>query len=480
MPDIKPLPFAPTQESGIDPLAGATVVAHNVVLDGGRAVRRRPGLRAASGIDSGVVDAAGIAALHVTSDGVVWAVGGGSPLADIYRVGAASAQQLTVPPYPKLHALTRPVVAETEAILAIAAGAEVHKVLRSTGAPSLLGGSPPQATHVLGNAARLMLNDVANPSLVWFSGFAIGSSFAGHEQWTVGTTDAGFFGAESRPDPVLAIAENTNEIFAFGRTSVQVFAPDPTTSYTPVATRELGIAAPYSVVKRDQEFCWLDHLRRFVVSDGRSFDVLPDTIKGTIDGIDAVSDAIGYRFNRGSVDALVWSFPTDTRSFAFQGGGWGQWTSLNESGGWARVPVNCLFHDPVGKRHLVGTTDGRVLELTLDATDDMGTSFPASVTTGLLSRGADRLKDCLCVRLTLRREAGTAAEQPVALLSWRDDAGPWGQPLRVFATSATDDQFVVEFRGLGVYRRRQWKFEFFGAGAFVLAGAEEEFEILES
>jgi hypothetical protein len=100
--------------------------------------------------------------------------------------------------------------------------------------------------------------------------------------------------------------------------------------------------------------------------------------------------------------------------------------------------------------------------------------------TGHLNRGTDALKQCLAVRLSFRR--GTAelgAPEPTAWLSWRDDEGEWSPPLEIGMGEAGDRNPVVSLRGLGTYRRRQWRLEFDGPTDFVLAGASEEFELVE-
>jgi hypothetical protein len=220
-----------------------------------------------------------------------------------------------------------------------AGGAEVIKVELASLTGSDLGGPPPLASHVLANASRLVVNDVAtDKTRVHYSDTAIGTTtFAGHEVWGLGVGTAGYFTAEARPDEVLAIAETTNEIFVFGKATLELWAPDSATVYSRVAVRDFGCSAGPSVMRVDDAFAWLDHKRRFVQSDGRSMEVLSDAIQRTLDDIEDVSDCFGYRVQMGPIDALVWTFPTDGRSFVLQRGiGWSQWMGWGPASSAAR------------------------------------------------------------------------------------------------------------------------------------------------
>lgn len=476
----EPINFGPSQKSGLDALGAASPIAMNVCVDKNGTVRRRPGIQAYAAAPAGVVDASGIALLHETANGRLYAVGGGL-LKEVYQVSAGAALDLTLVSGVDVGAGgLRITVAETEAMVAFADGGPPVKVEFSAAATAYLGGSPPPGSHVIANSSRLLMNDpVTQKGQVFFSGTAAGSSVAGHETWSVPT--GGFFSAESRPDPVVALHENTNEVFAFGRTSMQYFAPDAQTTYAPVTTTENGCAAPYSVIKADQAFSWLDHQRRFVVSDGRSLSVLSDDIQQTLADMSTVSDCYGYRFAAGPVECYVSTFPTDGRTFAYQtGGGWAQWAQYS-GGNWTPFPVLCHFQRAVGAENLVGTTDGKICKLVNGVADDLGTPITASVTSGFESRGTLARKRTKCVRVALRRGEAPATTGLVGLLRWRDDLGAWSDSLPVYVGAPGDSAPVLEFRSIGwSYRMRQWQFEFSSAVTYSLVGVTEEYEVLES
>lgn len=474
MPEA-PIPFVPNQESGLEKLGGASALAMNVVMSPNGVVHRRPGI-VADGLTSGVVDSDGVVGLHSTVDGRIYAVGGSR---HIYHIAGGSVQ-LSGVVGEKLAGTKTPIFAETEAILAIAGGNVPQKIVLASDAVSRLGGDPNHCSHVIAYASRLLTNETQTDlSKVRYSEPDAGTSYAGHELWDM-SGDAGFFSAEARPDPIVALHENSNEIWAFGSTNFQTFVNDPTIVFAPSNTREYGCSAPYSIVRVDQSFAWLDHRRRFVVSDGRSLETLNSgAIQQVLDDMDTVSDCIGYRVTEGPVDVLVWCFPTDGRTFAFQmGGGWSQWGSWNETGNrWGQFPVRAHCHNTVTDQNIVGTDDGYIGCLKMGQSADLGGRIHSFIETGYLDRDTDRKKHCISVRFTMKTGQATTGDT-LASVRYSDEPGVWSAPM-VLSSSANDTYPVVELRSLGVYRRRAWRFEFSAPEELALVRVSEEYEVLD-
>jgi len=191
-----------------------------------------------------------------------------------------------------------------------------------------------------------------------------------------------------------------------------------------------------------------------------------------------VDDCFGYRAVVGNLDAVVWTFPTDGRTYAFQkGSGWAQWSGF--SGNWSRFRVNAATYRQSDGTTVVATTDGRMGKLDIRSTSDLGETINAYTVTGYLDRGTDLIKQCRCVSLSLRRGTVTGSSGPQAWLCWRDRPGPWQGRVPVDLGRSGDTEIVVQIRSLGVYRRRQWMFEFSGTEELVLVRASEEFEVGE-
>ncbi len=479
----KPIVFANIQQSGWEQLAGAPGPAINVVMDGRGTVRRRPGIQTSDNLITTAVDADGLSLIHSTVAGDIYVVSDADAVRKIYRVNASAAADISDGPGGRMFGELRPTVTETEALLVFAGGGLVRKV-DLTVVPtvsSALGGTPPVASHMVANDARLLGNDMrVDRTKVRFSEKSLGTAdYSGHETWNFGGVgDAGFFSAEARPDPVVALGETTNEVFVFGSTNLQVYRHDGQTAFAPGATREYGCSAPYSPTKVDQAYGWIDHRRRIMVSDGRSFEDIGKEIQPLLDAMVRVDDAFGYRVHEGPIDCLVWCFPTDGRTMAYQrGGGWSTWMGWNTtSNNWGRLKVNCHHHSAVTDENLVGTTDGFVGKLSMGVSDDLGVTIPASAETGFLDRDSDNLKQCVSVKVRIKR--GQTVTEEVCQLRYKDQPGAWSQPLPIRLGVAGDTDPVVVFRSLGTYRQRAWKFEFSAATDLVLASVSEEFEVL--
>jgi hypothetical protein len=130
-------------------------------------------------------------------------------------------------------------------------------------------------------------------------------------------------------------------------------------------------------------------------------------------------------------------------------------------------------------KNLVGTTDGYVRELALGSFQDLSEPVRAYVVTGYLNQGSNLRKFCRAVRLGLRRGIRSSTTGPAARLKWRDRPGPWAGDIPVNLGAAGDTQVVLTYHSLGVYRTRQWCFEWSGGEDLALTMAEEEFDVLE-
>lgn len=473
---VKPIPFVNHVESAFDVLAGASPAALNVVVDEKGTVRRRPGIATYSEAPEASVDGGGIVGLYCTVDGKLFAVGGSGAERAIFRVAQGGARSLTGE-RAGVRGAGRPVFAETQMLLVIAGGNRLQKIELATEVTDRLGGSPPYATHVVANSSRLLANDPRDQKTwVLYSGVATGGQdYSGLEQWTQGVGLAGSIATEARPDKVVAIGDLSNEVVAFGATTTQSFAPDPVSDYAPTAAQEYGCSAPYSLVRADGNYAWLDDRRRIVVGNGRSAQPVSGPIQVELDSMETVSDAYGYRVLTSRVDAMVWTLPGAGRTYAFQkGAGWGLWT-LGPSGEW---PVTAHFLRQDTHTNVVGLADGRIARLAEGVADDLGTPIVARVTTGFLNRDTANRKHCEGLRLVLRRDGAVGGTS--LLVEWRDEPDdPWEGPLEVVMDRATEKSPVVDFRSLGTYRQRQWRFTFSGSDDLSLISAMETYRVLD-
>jgi hypothetical protein len=476
------IPFIPDQRSGPEELAGGSPIAMNVVIGELGTVTRRPGITDYMGRTQAASSDC-IVGLYESNLAKLFAVRQVGALRRIVEVSATTERNWSESPGVYLPGTLRPIISETEDRVVAVGGDKTVQWDPDGGVVSNLGGDPPFGSHIVADSARLLLNDLTRfPWVDWFSDTA-GASTGGYAAWAVAlgpsTGSANSFSALPNREPCLALAGGGGQIYAWGRSRMQVWVPDGLFVYVPQTASELGIVAPYSLVKVDQNFAWLDQLRRFVLSDGRTHTPISEPIQTTLNDMETVSDCFGWRFLHGDIDALIWTFPTDGRTFVFQrGAGWSQW----QGGGspWTQFPVLSHVLRTSNNENIVGTTDGRIALLHPETTTDFGERFTSSVTTGFQNRDTSRAKACRAVRITMRRGESGASVEPVGFLSWRDDTGEFTPGIAVGFGRPSDRVCVVRLTSLGTYRRRQWKWTFSGEGQMTLADVSEEFEVLGS
>lgn len=470
--------FVNDQRTGDQALAGASPLAINVIVDGVGAVRRRPGAvrpRASNGTNVSAFggEMTGLFSfedlLVIVHDTSGWTSGSQqiSTLSSETLLDLNSSSTTGLP--------ERPTAAETQFRLVLAGGLAPVQVAATTGAISALGGSPSDASQVAALASRVVLNDLTSSTTagrIRYSG--VGNT--GNETWSA----LGFASAEARPDAVVALRENSNELFVFGETTLQIFTPDAQFVLVPQRAINRGCSAAHSVVRVDEEFAWLDERRQFVVSDGRAMEVISDPMASVFDAMETVDDCWGFRWEADQFDVLVWTFPTDGRTFAYQkGAGWSQWTSWSPESGHSALGFKAHHYSASSNRHFVGiprAAGGSYLaELSTSEYADQDDDIKAEVTTGFINHGTDAVKFTDALHLTFKR--GQTSTEPQVLLSWRDNLGAFGAPRRISLGTTGDYVSMVTLRSLGGYRRRQWKLEFTGDAEFVLASVTEDYTV---
>jgi hypothetical protein len=349
---------------------------------------------------------------------------------------------------------------------------------------SFLGGCPPLASHVFANSSRLCANDTQlDQTKVRYSDISQGIvDFTPHETWDPSPGAAGFFTAEARSDSAVAAYENTNDIFVFGRTSLQLFAPDGSTTFAPTVTREVGCLAAYSPVKLDDKFVWLDHLTRFVISDGRDWEDVGGPIQATLDALTSPSDCYGYRFSESFADCVVFRFEQDQETLVLQPGvGWARWAAHDAaSDSFTMLPVLSHLMRPDGGLNVVGMEDGTICTMSLDHETDLGEPIVAYASTGFVDRDSDLLKETLQVLLSFKRTQAIS-EGVTCYLDYRDTLAEEWKTLDIeLGADDGDANPLVMFHSLGTYRRRQWRFRFPDAAGLYLVRATERFRTLDN
>lgn len=478
--NVARLPFEVGQSSGIDELAGGTPEVINTLVDGGGANVRRPGRKPwafTPGATGGVIGAFVFQhnLIYVTADRRIWRIHAGAPTSPI---PLSSDDPLT-----QLRGRGRAIFIDDPVRLVIAGGAEIQQwqpgdILskRLDDSPTSANDDPPLPTYITSLNNRFISNDTRFPSrLVWSDQGVNLTQF-----WP----PLDFTQADASPDAVVAVQSNAREAFVFGDKTLQVYSvgADPFLPFITAVTLTIGCPAPYGIISFDQFFAWLDDRRRFVVSDGRSYQVLSDPVASTLRALSQVDDCVGFRIEQDSFSLLLWVFPAAGRAFYFDRTRkqWGEYRGWD--GRWTGVNIGAHVYWPDVDKHIVGSAaDPTLYEMAFGAPEDFGGGpIVMQRTTTFIDSGSFGQKAEDRVRYILRRGQAPFGQDDFFETTQRDDLGPFApwvsQPL---GDVSDRDPLVQDFPG-GVYRRRQYKWRYSGTGDFVLAAAERVFDALEA
>jgi hypothetical protein len=481
-----PIPFGQDESQGLEELGGGAALSLNMLQDATQAARKRPAIIPWTAFPAPAIKSPvdGIATfgnyiVYVTRDRRIYAwLGPGNVIA--LSDGTAPTM---------LDSDQRPVLCETKTRMIIAGGGLLQK-WEGAGLSARLGGNPPRTTHVVALATNLVVNVRGITGQIQWSD---SGEATGHESWPA----LNFRELAADSDPCTALYVSIGELLGFGTRTLEMLAPSTTaipggflvSDFQQVRELPNGIGAAYSVVKFEDNFAFLDNLKRMCALNGRSSAMGPDA-SGVIsspamtkvfkEDLGTVSDAWAFRLTMGAWDALAWVFPTAGRTFCYNLNAktWSEWASWGPAG---RLPLGITahcYHQTLGL-HLVGDTLGNINVLDLKAVDDNGSPIVADMVTGFIDRGALNNKVVHQLNLTFRRGSGTATVAPKAYLSWRDNTGPFQPALEIDLGVSSDTEPTVSFFNLGVYRTRQWQLTMSDAAPFTFVKAQESYEVLE-
>lgn len=471
---LAPVEIAGGQVSTADTMSPATSVLRNFQVDVAGVNRMRPAL--VTYTTTGLGSSPLIGLYHwkswlvgVTADRKIWAIIDSGPTAWIALSDATAATQLDN--------TARPVFAEDASDLFIAGGGAIQK-WTGAGLTARLGGtSPTDVTHLANVAQRLVANTAANPSRVLWSDLGDGSD---------STWGALSFGhAEARPDPVVAIGENTAELVIWGASTTEIWgvSVDPLTPYQRITTMNVGMAAPYSAVRFDSYYFWLDSARRFIQSDGRSYNVVSEAIAKDLRNLGTIDDCFGYREDTDLGGLIVWVFPTAGRTFAYNYTD-KKWHERNYytapfNGAW---PVSCHSYWEALNLNVVGISSSAAL-CTLDTTvrQDLGGTMVAERITGWTDLGTPNVKRSLRVQSRMRRGttplAATDGQLEVAVAN---DGGGWGGFQTITMGQPGDLKMNRDLYFGGVFTTRRYWIRYSGSDDFSLVALYDDVIDLEA
>jgi hypothetical protein len=453
---LAPVDIAQGQVSGVDSLASAPSSVLNWEVDDAGINRPRPGLAtySASGTGFAASPVIGLArwqnyVVFVTTDRKLWAISDANPTLVQALSDSTTATQL--------EGTTRPVFALGEGYVYVTGGGRIQRWTPSLGLSSVLSSSP-ICTHVCSIGQRLVTN-ISND--ITLSGTFQWSDI-GEGAWTTWPA-ANTANAEARPDPIVAVTENTSEMYVMGSETLQAYGigSDPTFPFEQISTVNVGLAAPYAFVRMDDQIALLDSRRRIVISDGRSANPISDAIQKDLRGLTTISDGWMFREERGQQSLLVARFPTERRTFVYDLRAQ-RWTERDYYAVpfHADFPVGAHAYWPTQNANLFGSSlaAGGLLKLDDTSRQDIAGPLVCERTTGWQDFGTANRKRSARLRLVMRRGTAAQGATPGALeLRAQQDDGPWSTWKQISVGTPEQYQQVLDVFALNaIFRRRRY------------------------
>ena len=342
---------------------------------------------------------------------------------------------------------------------------------------------PPLAgTHVVSLGNYLVANSLdsaANKPKIFWSNLGDGN----HTTWD----PLNFNTADASVDSVVALAGTLTYVYAFKETVMQVFGltSDPALPFQSSNSIRVGCGATYSPIATETDVYWLDDQRRFVHSDGSTFELISADVDREIKALSTASDCWGFRIVLGAVDQLVWIFPTANVGYVYERNGkrWSTWQSWNGVDGLTGPRIGAYAFYPAQGWHIVA--DSKYENLwTLDSATHEDSAYSAPLVcdrvTQRMDWGTDARKRCNHVRLFLRRgTTATGSTTSKVEVAKRDDEGEWSSFTQLDLGNEGDYRNWIDWYPGGVYRRRQYRFRYSGTADVSISAAVEDYRVLE-
>lgn len=377
----------------------------------------------------------------------------------------------------------RPVFAEDGSYLAVAGGGALQRWSGSGnfGAfPSAGDDNPPEeSTHIVYLDGYWLNHEITGDmQQIYFAG----PTSTLRTQWDASSD---MVSAEGLPDGVSALAVLFRELYAFGVNSTEIFQNfgDSVSPFSRTFFIDKGIIAAHSVVQADNTLWWLDSDRRFVRMEGRTPIMISEAIDSTIRGLSTVSDCWGAKIDIGGFYLIVWSFPTEQRTFAYdyKSKTWSEWQTFADSD-WSLFRMNAYAYSRTWDKHLIGdTVTGNVFELSFDNHSDGDDLRKCLRRTGIINHQTFTRKRNIYYEFDIKRGVGTSGQtEPTLELRVKDDDKSWSDPIEFELGYTGEFLHSVRVHVGGIYRQRQIEFSISDEVECRISALRENFEVMVS
>ena len=333
---------------------------------------------------------------------------------------------------------------------------------------AISGGGTPQRWDGTSTVANMPGSAPAADIVEYLDGYWLAINSSGDIQWAGPSSAerdtwsaADFFQAEGLPDDPLTLAVNLRELFIFGEESTEIFQNygDVSVPFRRVFFVERGIAAKRSVIKEGNTLWFLGNDRRVYYFEGRTPKVVSFSFDKEIQEMTTVSDCFGTRIQIDQFSLLIWTFPTEGKTFivdAKSGKYLGEFSSF-ETGLKSRFRMNGYAYWPsLDKHYITDYLDSNIWELSRDYYAYGDNPRRCLRRTGPIDHGTGNKKRNVYYEFHIKRGVGNSSvSDPQFVVRFRDDDKGWSDEYLVSLGATGDESIVRRLHNTGTYRRRE-------------------------
>lgn len=296
--------------------------------------------------------------------------------------------------------------------------------------------------------------------------------------------------ADAYPDDLLAVYNSHMELWLIGQYSTEVWYQTGLSS--PLFDRisggvlEFGTPARWSAVEAMNGMFWLGTQKSqenniqivgFVRNSGYNAQVIsPPAINFQISQMTIVSDCFGYSYTDGGHTFIVWTFPSENRTFVYDATTdlWHERSTYSGDPYTIGRHIGNCYANFNGKHYIGDWQSGNIFEMSTRYYDDNGIPIVSFRTTEHIN-DKDDYNHFTVHRLWVDAETGVGDNivvDPQAELSWSDDGGhTWSNPYQAPLGKIGEYRTRLLWRRLGHTRNRVWKISISDSVKRVLIGA---------
>jgi hypothetical protein len=295
---------------------------------------------------------------------------------------------------------------------------------------------------------------------------------------------ASFATAMRNPDDTQSMMVLKRQPVFVGQVTTEIWENDGASPFAPVegGFHEVGTVAKYSLCKGDDSLFWLDHTRHFVQLKNGSIERISTPFDDEIQEFSSVSDCIGYQLQIKGKPFLIFQFPTEERTLAYNitKKDWGEWKFYDSSVGEYRHFLGKSYcYAPDWGLHLIGSrAESKIYSFTPDAKDDNGQPIRLQKTTGHLNYGTTARKRSKELRIRCKRGEGLNGADAKMMIRWKDDNNRWANERMLSLGNIGETETVIRVDVRGAYRTRQYEIVVTDAVSVTFGDAEEDVEVL--